>query len=108
MSYDITTLDASNFDDFVNGPSNIKVLRFWATWCSPCIALEPTFAEVAGELKDTASFGELDIDKAPEIAATFGIRSVPTVLILKDGQAVEMVVGLNPKSRYTKAVQAAA
>lgn len=105
MSNDITTLDASNFNSFVNGPGRIKVLRFWATWCSPCIALEPTFAEVAGELKDTASFGELDIDKAPEIAATFGIRSVPTVLVLKDGKPVDMVVGLNPKNRYTQAVQ---
>lgn len=108
MSHDITTLDASNFDGFVNDSGRIKVLRFWATWCNPCIALEPTFAEVAGELKDTASFGELDIDKAPEIAGAFGIRSVPTVLILKDGKPVDTVVGLNPKKRYMQAVQAAA
>lgn len=107
MSNNITTLAISNFDGFVKDSGRIKVLRFWATWCSPCIALEPIFTEVAGELKDTASFGELDIDKAPEIAGTFGIRSVPTVLILKDGKPVDTIVGLNPKSRYTQAIQAA-
>lgn len=108
MSQDITTLEATNFDDFINGPGRIKVLRFWATWCRPCVALEPTYNAVADELKDTASFGELDIDTAPEIAGTYGIRSVPTVLVLKDGVPVDMVVGLNPKNRYTQVVLAAA
>lgn len=107
MTTDVTSLDASNFDSFINGQGRVKVLRFWATWCRPCIALEPTYNEVASELADTAAFGEVDIDKAPEIAGAFGIRSVPTVIVMKDGQPVDMVVGLNPKAKYVQAVKTA-
>lgn len=82
-----------------------KVVRFWATWCRPCIALEPIYNEVAGQMKDSAHFAEVDIDVAPEIAGHFGIRSVPTVLIFKDGAPVDMIVGLNPKDAYVQAVQ---
>lgn len=104
---DVAALDTSNFDNFMNGPGDVKVLRFWATWCRPCTALEPTYNEVAAEMSAQADFGEVDIDKAPEIAGAFGIRSVPTVVIMKNGRPVDMVVGLNPKDRYTKAVTAA-
>ncbi|MBT9386861.1 thioredoxin family protein [Pseudooceanicola sp. CBS1P-1] len=107
MTQDVTTIDASNFNDFMNEPGQVKVLRFWATWCRPCIALEPTYNEVATEMKDTARFGEIDIDIAPELAGSFGIRSVPTVVVLKDGLPIDMVVGLNPKSQYIQAVKAA-
>ncbi|MER5173600.1 thioredoxin domain-containing protein [Thioclava sp. GXIMD2076] len=107
MSKDVTSLNIANFAEFMDTPGRVKVLRFWATWCRPCIALEPVFNEVAAEMKDSAGFAEIDIDKAPEIAGTFGIRSVPTVVIMKDGQPVDMVVGLNPKAKYVKAVNAA-
>lgn len=107
MSKTVTSVDSGNFDSFINGQGRVKVLRFWATWCRPCIALEPTFNEVAADLAGTAAFGEVDIDKAPEIAGAFGIRSVPTVVVMKDGLPVDMVVGLNPKAQYVKAVQAA-
>lgn len=105
---DVTTLDTSNFEGFMQAPGTVKVVRFWATWCRPCIALEPTYNEVAREMKDSANFGEVDIDLAPEIAGAFGIRSVPTVLVFKDGKPVDMVVGLNPKDKYTAAVKSAA
>ncbi len=107
MSNDVTSLNVANFSEFMDAPGRVKVLRFWATWCRPCIALEPVFNEVATEMKDSAGFAEVDIDKAPEIAGTFGIRSVPTVVVMKDGQPVDMVVGLNPKDRYTQVVKAA-
>ncbi|MCS0505191.1 thioredoxin family protein [Ancylobacter mangrovi] len=105
---DVTALDATNFESFMHQPGAVKVLRFWATWCRPCIALEPTYNEVAGELKGQANFGEVDIDQAPEIANAFGIRSVPTVLVFKDGQPVDAIVGLYPKHHYTIAVTKAA
>ena len=100
----VTTLDVSNFESFMQAPGTVKVVRFWATWCRPCIALEPTYNEVAGEMKDSAKFGEVDIDRAPGIAGVFGIRSVPTVLVFKDGQPVDIVVGLNAKDKYTTAI----
>ncbi|WP_176084752.1 thioredoxin family protein [Martelella sp. HB161492] len=104
----VTKLDSNNFNSFMEGTGSVKVLRFWATWCRPCIALEPIYNDVAAELKDDAAFAEVDIDVAPEIAGAFGIRSVPTVIIFKDGKPVQGVVGLNPKERYTAAIKAAA
>ncbi|MBT9384468.1 thioredoxin [Pseudooceanicola sp. CBS1P-1] len=108
MAQDITALDGNTFTDFLNGPERVKVVRFWATWCRPCIALEPIFQEVADELGAQTGFGAVDIDLAPEIAGAFGIRSVPTVVVLRDGMPVDMIVGLNPKSQYTSAIGAAA
>ncbi len=108
MSDTVTSLDAANFDDFMKAPGSVKVLRFWATWCRPCIALEPIYNEVAADLAGEAAFGEIDIDKAPEVAGAFGIRSVPTVLVFRDGAPADMIVGLNPKDRYAKAVSKAA
>jgi len=104
----VKSLDESNFEDFMKRQDEIKVLRFWATWCGPCIALEPIYNDVARELQSAASFGEVDIDKAPQIAGAFRIRSVPTVLVFKGDQLADMIVGLNPKSRYIEAVGKAA
>ncbi|MEG6507691.1 thioredoxin domain-containing protein [Methyloligella sp. 2.7D] len=101
---DVKSLDTSNFDAFMQREEQVKVLRFWATWCRPCIALEPIYDEVAGELGERASFAEVDIDKAPEIAGAFGIRSVPTVLVFKDGKPLDTIIGLHAKARYVDAV----
>lgn len=103
----VTTLDVSNFGEFMGSAGAVKVVRFWATWCRPCIALEPVYAEVASELGKSASFADVDIDKAPEVAGQFGIRSVPTVLVFKDGEPVEVVVGLHQKAKYVEVIKKA-
>lgn len=108
MSELVTTLGVENFDDFMQSTGRVKVLRFWATWCRPCIALEPIYNEVAADMQASAKFAEIDIDKAPELAQAFGIRSVPTVLIMKDGTPADVIIGLNSKEKYTRAVKTAA
>lgn len=105
---DVKSLDAASFPDFLADHSKVKVVRFWATWCRPCTMLEPTYDAVADERADIADFGEVDIDKAPDLSGALGIRSVPTVLVIKGNTAVDTIVGLNPKSRYLDAITKAA
>lgn len=70
--------------------------------------LEPTYNAVAAEMTDVADFGEVDIDKAPDVAGSLGIRSVPTVLVIKGDKVVDAIVGVSPKSHYVDAVRKAA
>lgn len=104
---DVTSLSRANFPDFLADHSKVKVVRFWAAWCRPCTMLEPTYDAVADELADIADFGEVDIDKAPDVSGALGIRSVPTVLVIKGDKAVDSIVGVAPKSRYVEAVKKA-
>ncbi len=90
----------SEFEEFMKEPGSIKVVRFWATWCRPCLALEPIYNEAAKDMEGKASFAESDIDVNPALANTFGIRSVPTVIVFKNGAPAEGIVGLNQKGKY--------
>lgn len=101
---EIIEITGENFDSDVLKSEGVTVVRFWATWCGPCIRMKPIYSEVAGELGASAKFAEVDIDQAPEIAGAFGIRSVPTTVIFKDGQPVDGVMGLVPKSQLTDLV----
>lgn len=102
----ITAVSGSNFmSDVVQRPG-VSVVRFWAPWCPPCRLMAPIYDELAQELGDRVHFTELDIDQAPEVAGGFGIRSVPTMLIFKDGELVDGVAGLTQKSKYQSHIQA--
>ncbi|MEF9388279.1 thioredoxin family protein [Ralstonia pseudosolanacearum] len=101
----VQSLNEGNFEKYVQEGRPVKVLRFWATWCSPCRALLPVYEEVANELSEIASFAEIDIDHSPGLADAFGIRSVPVVIVMKDGAVVDNLVGLKPKARYIDSVK---
>lgn len=77
----------------------LEVKRFHAQWCAPCKALAPTINEVKNTFTGV-SFSEVDIDEDFEVATKFGIRSVPTVVLVKDGKEVERIVGNQPKTQY--------
>lgn len=96
----VVSLNKNNFETQVLKHSGVYAVRFWAEWCGPCRAMEPMYKAMAEEPSAKASFGEVDIDRSPEIAAAFGIRGVPTVILFKDGKPVEQVVGLREKSKY--------
>ncbi|MGO4740350.1 thioredoxin family protein [Bosea sp. 2KB_26] len=101
---DVRSITEANFEQDVQKKAGVVVLRFWATWCGPCIRMKPLYYEIAKEMTKQASFGEVDIDQAPDLAVAFGIRSVPSFLVLKDGQPIDGVVGLAPKSRYVEMI----
>lgn len=83
----------SNFEDKVLNSGNVTVVDFWAQWCGPCRAIAPIIEELADEYAGTALVGKVDVDANQELAMQYSIRSIPTILILKDGQVVEKHVG---------------
>ncbi|TVP78717.1 MAG: thioredoxin [Puniceicoccaceae bacterium] len=97
MSDKITELDSSNFDSTVAGGSAPVVVDFWAPWCGPCKAIAPILEELADELGDAVKICKVNVDNNSEIATKFEIRAIPTILIFRDGQVAETIVGLTSK-----------
>ena len=90
-------LTEKNFEEEVL-KSDIPVLvDFWATWCGPCRMLAPTVAKIAEEQQGRVKVCKVDVDEEPELAARFGIASIPTLLVFKNGQLANSSVGVIPK-----------
>ena len=73
------------------------VVDFWAEWCGPCKQIGPALEEISDELKDKVKIGKINIDDNQELAAQFSIRSIPTIILFKDGNSIDTKVGLPPK-----------
>ena len=78
------------------------LVDFWADWCGPCKMIAPVVEELAEEYDGKVSFTKVDVDDNPNIAISYGIRSIPTLLIFKDGKVAEQVIGAVPKSMLKK------
>ncbi|MDG2021317.1 MAG: thioredoxin [Phycisphaerales bacterium] len=97
----------ANFATEAMQSSQPVVVDFWAEWCGPCRALAPVIDELAGDFEGTAKIGKLDVDANKEVAQQFGIMSIPTVVVLKDGQLVKKFVGISSKEDLAAAVNGA-
>jgi thioredoxin 1 len=104
----VREFDDATFQDGISRRARPVLVDFWAPWCLPCRALAPTIEAIAEKFDGRADVAKLDIDKNPETAAAHQIRSIPTVLIFRDGQVVERITGLQPRARYEHALEAAA
>lgn len=83
----------------------LLVVDFFATWCGPCKKLSPTLDEVSEEFDDRVNIVKVDVDESEDLAMTYGIRSVPTVLFFKNGQQVDKFVGALPKSEIVSKIE---
>jgi len=86
--------------------SGVTVVDFFATWCGPCKMLAPVLEGLAGEMEGKVKFIKVDIDQSLDLANEFQISSVPTMIIFKDGQKADQLVGFLPKERIQQAIEA--
>lgn len=91
----IVHLSEADFDETVS--NGLTLVDFWAEWCAPCLALAPTMDEIADSYSEKLRVAKVNIDSNPSIPAKFGIRGIPTVILFKDGEQVDMFVGASPQ-----------
>ena len=98
---DIKSLDKDTFQAAISVPDKTVVIDFWAPWCGPCRALTPTLEEIATELAEEVSIHKVNVDENAALAAEYGVRSIPTLLIFRNGELAEQVVGNKDKASLT-------
>ena len=91
-------IDNSNFQSDVLEAGEPVVVDFWAEWCGPCTMIAPALEEIATELNGKVKIAKVNIDENPELAARYGVRSIPTLMIFKGGEVADMKVGAAPKT----------
>jgi thioredoxin 1 len=103
MALEITK---ENFEEIVKN-NKLVVVDFWAPWCGPCRMVAPIIEELAEDFKDKGvAIGKINTDEQQELAIQFGIRSIPTVLFIKDGEVVDSMIGAAPKNFYEEKINA--
>ncbi|GAA0875721.1 thioredoxin [Wandonia haliotis] len=103
MALEITD---TNFEEVVMKSDKPVVVDFWAAWCGPCRMIGPVIEEMSGEYEGRALIGKVDVDQNPEVSAKFGVRNIPTVLFIKNGEVVDKSVGAVPKNQLTSKLDA--
>jgi len=96
-----------NFSEVVTQAKTPVLVDFWAPWCGPCRMVSPVVEELADEYEGKVSFGKVNVDENPKIASQYGIMSIPTLILFKDGQPVSNIVGFRPKDELKKSLDSA-
>ena len=101
-------LTEKNFDETLASTEGVLMVDFWAEWCGPCRAIAPVLDDLAKESAGRVSLAKVNVDENPALAARFGIRSIPTILLVRAGAVVDQVVGAVPKAQLKKKLDAVA
>lgn len=99
------SISDQNFEEAIK--SGVTLVDFWAPWCGPCLMLGPIIEEIHNEMKDKVNVYKLNVDENPETQGRFNIMSIPTVMLFKDGQVVDTMVGVQNKDAYVNAINSA-
>ena len=99
-------LNSQTFNDAIAATDKPVLVDFWAEWCGPCRMLAPILDQIASEQGDRATIAKVDIDAHPELADRFGVRAIPTLIVFKNGQPVNVITGVRSKSFIESALAA--
>ena len=103
MAIEITD---ANFEELVLKSDKPVVVDFWAAWCGPCRMIGPVIEEMSGEYEGRAIIAKVNVDENPGVSAQFGVRNIPTVLFIKNGEVADKSVGAVPKAQLTEKLDA--
>ena len=101
------TITDENFEEEVMKSDKPVLIDFWATWCGPCKMIAPIVEELVDEYEGKAKIGKLDVDNNQQTAIKFGVRSIPTILIFKEGKLKDTIIGAVPKGQIVQKLNSA-
>ena len=104
MAEGVIELDGAGYEDATK--SGVVLVDFWAPWCGPCKMQTPILEKVAAAVGEKAVIAKVNVDESPDLAAKYGIRSIPTLILLKDGENKQQFVGLQQQDALVSAIEA--
>ena len=104
MAFEFTD---SNFQAEAIEKGGVSVVDFWAEWCGPCRMITPIIEELSNDYSGKVTVGKLNVDHNPQVSSNYGVRSIPTILILKDGEIVDKQVGVTTKTALAEKIEKA-
>jgi len=102
MSENIVNVNQDSFQKAVLDSQTPVLVDFWAPWCGPCRAVAPVVEELAKEYNGKIEFAKVNVDEAPFVASKYGVMSIPTIMVFKDGKPVHQAIGYKPKEQLKK------
>jgi len=104
MAAGIVTLSDSTFDEEIKGSAEPVLVDFWAEWCGPCKMIAPTLEEMAKDFAGRLKIAKLNVDDSPDVARRFEVMSIPTLILFKDGEPVQRLVGAKGKGQLVQEI----